>query len=519
MGNVRLNEQGPFVESAEELMNRFQEEVVQVLPAWGQWINEKPHECQQLEQQVQQTFARGADLIVAGLLAVAMKQQAFDERCEKTRQNCSVPLRKGRQRERKVQLLGGLIIWITSLYCAPKEKRGDQSVPGMHVELAQFGFAFGGSPALVSRVARKAALCPSIKMAQQELQRDGVKLDEKKVRRIALQCGEAMLALRHDELMQCRAGTLPVTNEFRGKRICVEIDGGRTKIRGDLRDVTPVKEAENEEGLPAEDAPGRSKPVAKKTYDAEWREPKQVTIFVHDDDGRQEKGSRAVIDATFLGPDALAELIVMHLVRLGAAEAESVTFAADGAPWIWDRIGKIVREAGLTDVTIYEVLDCCHAVHHISAALGALGLSRTERIPLYRSLRSQLRNGRWRAVVSDLEDLASTQPDNAEIRTEIAYLRKHGDAGRMAYPSFKRQGIPRGSGAIESSIRRVINQRLKGNGISWREEHAEAMLQLRATLLSDRWDERLSAVQSHQRTTRPTDWRWEPRPMSCKVEA
>ena len=56
------------------------------------------------------------------------------------------------------------------------------------------------------------------------------------------------------------------------------------------------------------------------------------TIFVHDEHGRMEKESRAVVDGTFLGPDAIAELVAMHLHRLGAAEAASVTFGSDGAP-------------------------------------------------------------------------------------------------------------------------------------------------------------------------------------------
>ena len=33
-----------------------------------------------------------------------------------------------------------------------------------------------------------------------------------------------------------------------------------------------------------------------------------------------------------------------------------------------------------------------------------------------------------------------------------------------------------GSGAIESTIRRVINLRLKGNGIFWTEDNAEAVI-------------------------------------------
>ena len=32
----------------------------------------------------------------------------------------------------------------------------------------------------------------------------------------------------------------------------------------------------------------------------------------------------------------------------------------------------------------YQILDCPHAVHHVSLALSALGLSKEERLPLYR---------------------------------------------------------------------------------------------------------------------------------------
>jgi len=57
-------------------------------------------------------------------------------------------------------------------------------------------------------------------------------------------------------------------------------------------------------------------------------------------------------------------------------------------------------------------------------------------------------------------------------------------------------GLPLGSGAIESAIRRVVNLRMKSNGIFWRIDRGEEMLMLRATVLSDRWDEsRLIAKQ------------------------
>jgi hypothetical protein len=422
----------------------------------------------------------------------------------------------------QVRLLGGLLIWVTSLYCAPRGNwRGkpQEKIPGLHIELTQFGIGKGCSPALQSRVARQAALCPSLEFAQQELARSGVKLDMKAVRRITQQCGDGLLALRTEELLLWREGKLPAGSELKGKRVTVQIDGGRTKIRGALKPAVFQTEKTDQDGLPLEDAPGRSKRRPKHTFQADWREPKLVTIFVHDEHGRMEKKSHATVDGTFLGPDALAELVAMHLHRLGAAQALCVTFAADGAPWIWDRIPTIVKLAKLDRIAIHEVLDCCHAAHHISLALAAMGQTQRQRLPLYREHRTLLRNGQWRRVVDELTDLAEDEPPKSDVHTEIAYLRKHGEAGRLKYPYFRSLGLPLGSGAIESSIRRVINLRLKGNGIFWREENAEAMLQVRAQVITNRWDERLTTMRKHLKRDGRLKRTWEPRLMNPNVEA
>ena len=55
------------------------------------------------------------------------------------------------------------------------------------------------------------------------------------------------------------------------------------------------------------------------------------------------------------------------------------------------------------------------------------------------------------------------QPDDSPVWREIRYLTKHSEAGRLRYDCFRYRGVPLGSGAIESTIRRVINLRLKGN--------------------------------------------------------
>jgi len=244
-----------------------------------------------------------------------------------------------------------------------------------------------------------------------------------------------------------------------------------------------------------------------------------MTIFIHDEKGRLEKKTRMTIDGTFCGPDAMAELVAMHLHRLGAAQALSVTFVADGAVWIWDRIGQILKLAKIPpQIPVFQVLDNCHAVHHVSLALASMGLSTTERMPLYRDLRTRLRDGQWRDVVETLQSLLDDCPGNDAMQTELNYLRRHGQAGRMDYAQFRNQGLPLGSGAIESSIRRVINLRLKGNGIFWLEEHAEEMLQLRALLITDRWDDQLGRCRAWHRKNQMQSWRWTAQPMSSKVE-
>ena len=96
--------------------------------------------------------------------------------------------------------------------------------------------------------------------------------------------------------------------------------------------------------------------------------------------------------------------------------------------------------------------------------------------------------------------------DNHESCREIRFLDKH--KLHMRYKHLRRIGLPMGSGAIESAIRRVVNQRLKGNGIMWLQENAEAMLVLRAAALTDRWEESIDHARNTMASNRRLDWAW-----------
>lgn len=516
--------QGERVHSTEEMMLRFGSKLNANSEQWKQRLIDRPSELKLIEQEVHQLFANGADSFVAGLLAVVLSGEKIEEDAENTRQHFSRPLQKGRERTTSIRLLGGMIIWAVTLYCAPKKKCfGKDEGPrvGLDVTLSLFGFCKGVSPGLEDRVVRKVAICPSLAFATKELHREGVDLDARTVKRITYQAGQDMLKLRRHRIELLREGKLEPSPTLAGHRVSVQLDGGRMKIRGEMQEKRVKQEATDENGFPTGDAPGRSQKAPKRSYSTDWREPKQMTIFIHDADGKMVKQTKATIDGTLLGPDRLAEIVAMHLHRLGAALAQSITFVSDGAPWIWDRIDRIVELAGIGGVPIYQVLDCCHAVHHISQALAAAGLDKETRNPLYRQLRSELRNGRWRGVVEQLSAFQNPagEEENKELETEISYLRRHGEAGRLRYVWFGRLGLPIGSGAIESSIRRVINLRLKSNAMFWKSDNAEVMLQVRSQVVPDQWDEMQSELLEFRRTQAYDNWKWEPQNMSSKIES
>jgi hypothetical protein len=402
-----------------------------------------------------------------------------------------------------VRLLGGLAITVMTLYCSPRGRTGKGRGPegsGLYPELAAYRISEGCSPNVQAEVGRLVGLLP-IEQARAELARKGQEQDEKAVRRIAGELGAQMLATRTRDLMRFRAGELPAGNEFTGKSVAAEIDGGRVRVR------TIVKKVR---------VSGKTK---RRKFRVEWREPKVVILFEVDKKGRMVRGSRPVIDGTLQGPDALIELVAFHLHRMGAAQANVVTFAADGAPWIWKRLDWVIAQVGLDTYRVVEVLDWCHAVHHVSVALASLPLAAGQRQELYNRLRGLLKKGKSRLVIAELETLAVNEPGDSPAWREIRYLIKHSDAGRLRYNCFRCRGVPMGSGAIESTIRRVINLRLKGNSIYWTEDNAEAVFQLRAAVVSGRWEEILDHTREAMARDRRIDWRWTPPECLAELKA
>ena len=414
------------------------------------------------------------------------------------------PLRSAQTRSRRLRLLGGLVLWVTALYHAPRAIKGRTEFGGgLYPQLAALGFHQGQSAALISRVARAVTLLPSFGLARQELARDGLDLDGKTVRALTHQLGRDFLAARRLDLERYRAGQMPAGTQFAGKRVVAQLDGGRIR----LRKVTRKQKGK-----------GKNK-LQRRRYKGVWREPKLLSIFEIDGAGKKIPTARVLIDGTFQGPDEVMELLAMHLHQMGAANAEVVVFVADGASWIWKRLAWVVARVGLDKRRVKYVLDWCHAIHHVGLALAKAALAPAEHRRVFKKLRKWLKAGKAGAVLRELKWLGKLHGVLPAMRTEFRYLWKHGKAGRLRYRRMVSKGLPIGSGGIESAIRRVVNLRLKGNGQMWRQENAEGMILLRAAALTDRWEEGLAHALNARCIQGRVEWIWTSPDMPLQLKA
>jgi hypothetical protein len=83
--------------------------------------------------------------------------------------------------------------------------------------------------------------------------------------------------------------------------------------------------------------------------------------------------------------------------------------------------------------------------------------------------------------------LSRTHPELAEqIRTEASYFEDNKE--RMRYPQFRKQGLFVGSGVVEAGCKTVLG-RLKQSGMFWTVRGANAIIGLRCSQLSGRFED------------------------------
>jgi hypothetical protein len=159
------------------------------------------------------------------------------------------------------------------------------------------------------------------------------------------------------------------------------------------------------------------------------------------------------------------------------AVLRKVTVLGDGARWIWNLAAGHFGERT-------EIVDWYHATEHVWGAAKALYAT------------DQLAAGWAGAQLTELWETgavpvlaaltavpAPTAEAAAVLQRERGYFRTN--QSRMTYPAFREAGLPIGSGAVESSTRHVVQQRLKRAGCRGSEPGAQAVLNLCCRLAAD----------------------------------
>jgi hypothetical protein len=166
------------------------------------------------------------------------------------------------------------------------------------------------------------------------------------------------------------------------------------------------------------------------------------------------------------------------VTRRGLAILHPALILADGAVWIWNLADEYVDQR-------IEVSDFYHAAEHLAAVAATCFADPTDAAAWLDARKGELLTLGPLPVLAAFDRLAPPTPKAAELRrVERAYFASRVE--RMDYPSLRVDGLPIGSGAIESAADHVVQRRMKRAGMRWSEAGADAMLALRGRQRSRR---------------------------------
>jgi hypothetical protein len=202
---------------------------------------------------------------------------------------------------------------------------------------------------------------------------------------------------------------------------------------------------------------------------------------------KRTKQSRTCV-ATMQECGAFGKMVAAEAYRRNFQAAARGALLGDGGKWIWT-----LHQKWFSWLT--PVADFVHPLTYLYVTATVLASTVSERWQTYVGWLTQSWQGRIPEVIADMErrlDQLAAEPvgtklpptDPREVlRRTLGYLRNNQE--RMHYPEYRQQGLPVTSSMVESLIKE-FNYRVKGTEKFWNNPAgAEAILQLRAAVLSD----------------------------------
>jgi hypothetical protein len=226
-----------------------------------------------------------------------------------------------------------------------------------------------------------------------------------------------------------------------------------------------------------------------------WKDVRALLVFREKDLAQTSKDRREILHRRVIAHVGTHEewlkLVHLALYEEGVYTAHEVVVIADGGNGIWEMAEELLPTT--TFRKLIQILDWCHAASHLWTIGRALKGCQTDAqrkacVQWVSPLLDDLFEGKAANVLQRLRKLRpSTEHARDEVRKCIQYFDDH--QKRMHYASFKKRGLLIGSGAIESIHAWVIQARCRLPGMRWSTDGVNAMLRLRCSWASRRFDE------------------------------
>ena len=213
-----------------------------------------------------------------------------------------------------------------------------------------------------------------------------------------------------------------------------------------------------------------------------WRENKTAIAFSSKDMIKRKDGGNIIVRKEIAPLIGTSEEFKKHALRAAVAAGygkfTDTVVIADGATWIRNMCDDIFPDA-------VQILDLFHLKENIYTFSKYLSKDNAQVVRWAENVIDKIENHYAVDEALDCIPVTKNLPDGVpNLRTYIENNRT-----RINYPMFRERGYFVGSGAIESTNKTIVQQRLKRAGMRWSVEGAQALLSLRAKDESKKWHE------------------------------
>lgn len=209
----------------------------------------------------------------------------------------------------------------------------------------------------------------------------------------------------------------------------------------------------------------------------EWKDIKSAVLFKlsHVVGGGKKRHAlltrHVVAVPADAGPESFGEAVERAAVRMGLRETKAVYYFSDGGAYLWNLYEY--RFEAVAEGT----LDYYHAMEHLGTVAAELIPEKAARDAWLEAERKRIRKEGGARLAGTLAEMLKGVELSAEGRKvaerEINYFDKH--RGHMDYGKRRREGVPIGSGAVESLCGQ-FQDRLKRRGQFWSRKGFAAIL-------------------------------------------